>query len=215
MYNTPFETELFDLDPPVPSKCSSMTTTYASVVTGDQTGSAATSSNSTYSQDAIDLRDLLTLPAHPASELIVPSKLKALCSNHNMKGLLEVIYFFFNYFYFSLLCISVIDDDYKRCDINYLCFINVIQVEPLHFTCHAASDGTKMEKIGPGVYAMNIGTTLYENNAANNNGVLDIIHRAYVSLRFCRVDKNLVVKKSLLLYITQLIYMKLLKLSRW
>ncbi|XP_035734374.1 baculoviral IAP repeat-containing protein 6-like isoform X2 [Vespa mandarinia] len=141
LYNTPFETELFDLDPPVPSKCSSMTTTYASVVTGDQTGSAATSSNSTYSQDAIDLRDLLTLPAHPASELIVPSKLKALCSNHNMKGLLEV--------------------------------------EPLHFTCHAASDGTKMEKIGPGVYAMNIGTTLYENNAANNNGVLDIIHRAY------------------------------------
>lgn len=72
-----------------------------------------------------------------------------------------------------------------------------------------------MEKIGPGVYAMNIGTTLYENNAANNNGVLDIIHRAYVSLRFCRVDKDLVIKKSLLLCIAQLIYMKLLKLSRW
>jgi hypothetical protein len=27
----------------------------------------------------------------------------------------------------------------------------LLEAEPLHFTCHAASDGTKMEKIEPGV----------------------------------------------------------------
>lgn len=96
LYNTPFETELFDLDPPMLPKFSSMPVTYASVVTGEQTGPSVTSSASmhspkTYSQDSIDLRDLLTLPMHPATEFVVPSKLKALCTNHNMKGLLEVI----------------------------------------------------------------------------------------------------------------------------
>lgn len=76
-------------------KFSSMPVTYASVVTGEQTGPSVTSSSSMQSkacsQDFIDLRDLLTLPTHPASELVVPGKLKALCTNHNMKGLLEVI----------------------------------------------------------------------------------------------------------------------------
>jgi baculoviral IAP repeat-containing protein 6 len=27
----------------------------------------------------------------------------------------------------------------------------LLETEPLHFTCHAASDGTKMEKIEPGL----------------------------------------------------------------
>ncbi|KAG7200149.1 hypothetical protein KM043_000587 [Ampulex compressa] len=142
LYNTPFETELFDLELPVPPKFGSMPVTYASVVTGEQTVPAASTSNSAYSQDAIDLRDLLTLPAHPANELVVPSKLKALCTNHSMKGLLEV--------------------------------------EPLHFTCHAASDGTKMEKIDPGVNTINIGA-LYDSTVTSNNGVPDAktIHPTY------------------------------------
>ncbi|KAL6430648.1 hypothetical protein ACFW04_006912 [Cataglyphis niger] len=148
LYNTPFEMELFDLEPPMLPKFSSMPVTYASVVASEQTGPSATSANAAhsskiYSQDSIDLRDLLTLPTHPASEFIVSSKLKALCANHNMKGLLEV--------------------------------------EPLHFTCHAASDGTKMEKIDPGMSTINIGPTLYDNTATNNNGVPDIktIHHTY------------------------------------
>ncbi|EFN66625.1 Baculoviral IAP repeat-containing protein 6 [Camponotus floridanus] len=148
LYNTPFETELFDLEPPMLPKFSSMPVTYASVVASEQTGpsvasSSAVHSSKIYSQDSIDLRDLLTLPAHPASEFIVSSKLKALCANHNMKGLLEV--------------------------------------EPLHFTCHAASDGTKMEKIDPGMSTINIGSTLYDNTATSNNGVPDIktIHHTY------------------------------------
>lgn len=94
LYNTPFEMELFDLEPPMLPKFSSMPVTYASVVASEQTGpsvaSNAVHSSKIYSQDSIDLRDLLTLPAHPASEFIVSSKLKALCANHNMKGLLEV-----------------------------------------------------------------------------------------------------------------------------
>lgn len=77
-------------------KFSSMPVTYASVVANEQTGpsvasSGAPHSSKMYSQDSIDLRDLLTLPAHPASEFVISGKLKALCTNHNMKGLLEVI----------------------------------------------------------------------------------------------------------------------------
>lgn len=91
MYNTPFETELFDIEPPMPPKYSPIPPTCVSDATNEQSGTSAASSSSVYSQDAIDLRDLLTLPTHPASELVVSSKLKALCANHNMKGLLEVI----------------------------------------------------------------------------------------------------------------------------
>ncbi|XP_046485616.1 baculoviral IAP repeat-containing protein 6 isoform X2 [Neodiprion pinetum] len=131
LYNTPFEMELFDVEPPMPAKFSSMPITYASIVTGEQAGVSITANNSLHSQDTIDLRDLLALPAHPTNELKVPSKLRALCANNNMKGLLEV--------------------------------------EPLHFTCHAASDGTKMEKIDPGINTVNIGTALYESTNANTN----------------------------------------------
>ncbi|XP_067212436.1 baculoviral IAP repeat-containing protein 6 isoform X3 [Linepithema humile] len=147
LYNTPFETELFDLEPPMLPKFSSMPVTYASVVAGEQTGPSVASSSAIHSskiaQDAIDLRDLLTLPAHPASEFVVSSKLKALCTNQNIKGLLEV--------------------------------------EPLHFTCHAASDGSKLEKIDPGMSTINIGPTLYDSTATNNNGVPDIktLHHSY------------------------------------
>ncbi|XP_011349517.2 baculoviral IAP repeat-containing protein 6 isoform X2 [Ooceraea biroi] len=148
LYNTPFETELFDLEPPMLPKFSSMPITFnASIIAGEQTGPSVASSSTMhsskmYSQDSIDLRDLLTLPMHSSSEFAVPSKLKALCTNHNMKGLLEV--------------------------------------EPLHFTCHAASDGTKMEKIDPGISTINIGPTLYDSTATNN-GVPDIktIHHTY------------------------------------
>lgn len=75
----------------MPPKFSSSPLTYASVVTGEQTTASTSASSGLYSQDHIDLRDLLTLPMHPSSELVVPSKLKALCTNHSMKGLLEVI----------------------------------------------------------------------------------------------------------------------------
>lgn len=74
----------------MPPKLNSLPLTYASVVTGEQTTSA-TACSDLYSQDNIDLRDLLTLPMHSNSELIVPNKLKALYTNHSMTGLLEVI----------------------------------------------------------------------------------------------------------------------------
>lgn len=91
LYNSPFETELFDMDPPVPPKFSSTPVTYASAVSGEPTITSITTTTSSHSQDSIDLRDLLTLPSH-SSETIVPSKLylKTLSANHSMKGLLEV-----------------------------------------------------------------------------------------------------------------------------
>lgn len=68
-----------------------MPVTYATILTGEQsTTSSSTATTNAYTQDTIDLRDLLTLPTHSSGELIVPSKLKALCTNHSMKGLLEV-----------------------------------------------------------------------------------------------------------------------------
>ncbi|XP_076225750.1 BIR repeat containing ubiquitin-conjugating enzyme isoform X2 [Nomia melanderi] len=143
LYSTPFETELFDLDPPMPPKYSPLPSTYVSAVTNEQTVPSTASSSSVFSQDTIDLRDLLSLPTHPASELVMPSKLKASCTNHSMKGLLEV--------------------------------------EPLHFSCHAVSNGTKMEKIDPCMSTGNIGAPLYDSAVTNNNGVPDIktIHQTY------------------------------------
>ncbi|XP_033217381.1 baculoviral IAP repeat-containing protein 6 isoform X2 [Belonocnema kinseyi] len=147
LYNSPFETELFDMDPPVPPKFSSTPITYASTVTGEQATTSITATSSSHPQDSIDLRDLLTLPSHPSTELAVPSKLclKTLTSNHSMKGLLEV--------------------------------------EPLHFTCHAASDGTKMEKIDSGVNVVNVGPTIYDTShpgtSANPTLGIKIIQHSY------------------------------------
>ncbi|XP_076233643.1 BIR repeat containing ubiquitin-conjugating enzyme [Calliopsis andreniformis] len=144
LYNTPFETELFDLEPSMPPKHKPVPSGYhMSAVPNEQTGQSTSASSSLYSQDAIDLRDLLTLPTHPSSGLMVHSKLKSLCTNYNMKGLLEV--------------------------------------EPLHFTCHAASSGTKVEKIDPYMNTINIGAPFYDNTTTNNNGVPDIktIHQTY------------------------------------
>lgn len=58
------------------------------------------------------------------------------------------------------------------------------QVEPLHFSCHAVSNGTKMEKIDPCMSTSNIGAPLYDGTVTNNNGVPDIktIHQTYVSI---------------------------------
>lgn len=81
----------------MPLKSNSLPLTYASVVTGEQTSSTM-SSGDMYSQDHIDLRDLLTLPIHSSSELVVPNKLKSLYTNHSTKGLLEVIIFFYKLF---------------------------------------------------------------------------------------------------------------------
>lgn len=40
LYSTPFEPELFDIEPPVPAKFSSVPITYATVVSGETSGSA-------------------------------------------------------------------------------------------------------------------------------------------------------------------------------
>jgi len=73
-------------------------------------------------------------------------------------------------------------------------------VEPLHFTCHAASDGTKMEKIDPGISTINIGPTLYDNTA-NNNGVPDIKTIHYytcVSISYMKTPNLKVINKSVI-----------------
>lgn len=137
LYGTPFEPELFDVDPPVSGKSTSMPLTYASVVQGDSNMNTTTTgaSGSGIGGENLDLRELLnvpvldksstsnsgsigsctnscTYPGNSSSGGSTSFRLKGLASNHYMKGLLEV--------------------------------------EPLHYTCHAASDGTKLEKIEPG-----------------------------------------------------------------
>lgn len=135
MYDSPFETELFDMDPPVSQKPTSVpvSNTYSSIAAGEQSATSITPLNSLTAQDPIDLRDLLSLPSYSTSDLLVPSKLKSLCANHCMKGLLEV--------------------------------------EPLHFTCHAASDGTKVEKIDPTLTIINLGSTMYDHSTPSTNNV--------------------------------------------
>ncbi|XP_069689782.1 baculoviral IAP repeat-containing protein 6 isoform X2 [Periplaneta americana] len=120
LYSTPFEPELFDIEPPVPAKFSSVPITYATVVSGETGGGAlvtgpgisAGTSGFGLTSD-LDLRELLGVGGGSSfGDKGTPNRFKGLSSNHYMKGLLEA--------------------------------------EPLHFTCHAASDGTKMEKIEPG-----------------------------------------------------------------
>lgn len=134
LYGTPFEPELFDVDPPVSGKSTSMPLTYAQVVQGDSSlNTPSTNIGGTgMTGDTLDLRELLSVPVadktngastsenstscssgtNANSSNSTTIQLKGLASNHYMKGLLEV--------------------------------------EPLHYTCHAASDGTKLEKIEPG-----------------------------------------------------------------
>ncbi|KDR13250.1 hypothetical protein L798_12638, partial [Zootermopsis nevadensis] len=125
LYNTPFEPELFDIEPPVPAKFSSVPITYATVVSGETGGGAMVTSSGATAGSAgfgltsdLDLRELLGVGGGCSNlgDKAAAMRFKGLTSNHYMKGLLET--------------------------------------EPLHFTCHAASDGTKMEKIEPGLYSI-------------------------------------------------------------
>lgn len=66
MYNTPFEPELFDIEPPVPAKFSSVPITYATVVSGETgggamvTGSGVTAGSAGFGLTSdLDLRELL------------------------------------------------------------------------------------------------------------------------------------------------------------
>ncbi|PSN56888.1 hypothetical protein C0J52_00682 [Blattella germanica] len=103
LYNTPFEPELFEIEPPVPAKFSSVPITYATVVSGETGGGTLVTGSGGAGP---------SVGGTNTGDKVAPSRFKGLTSNHYMKGLLEA--------------------------------------EPLHFTCHAASDGTKMEKIEPG-----------------------------------------------------------------
>ncbi|XP_063222017.1 baculoviral IAP repeat-containing protein 6 isoform X2 [Bacillus rossius redtenbacheri] len=129
LYGTPFEAEMFDVDPPASAKFSSTPITYASVVNQDIGGTSSTSSTTSsvasgYGMpELIDLRELLgvsVLGCGTGDGKMPLTKLRGLTLNHYMKGLLEV--------------------------------------EPLHFTCYAASDGTKMEKLEPGATPGTSGT---------------------------------------------------------
>ena len=57
-------------------------------------------------------------------------------------------------------------------------------MEPLHFTCHAASDGTKVEKVDTTVTVINP-STLYDHGPSTNATTSDnkIFNQAYVSIK--------------------------------
>ncbi|CAH0383910.1 unnamed protein product [Bemisia tabaci] len=131
LYNSPFESELFDLEPPVLARPLSVPVSFT-CVGHIEPGACAPSTNTLshhsiprYSaSEPIDLRQLLDLPRASSDESISISsnRLRGLTANHFMKGLLEV--------------------------------------EPLHFTCFSASDGTKLEKIDSGNSTSNVSCLL-------------------------------------------------------
>jgi baculoviral IAP repeat-containing protein 6 len=68
LYNTPFEPELFDIEPPVLAKFSSVPITYATVVSGETGGSAMVTGSGITAGSAgfcltsdLDLRELLAI----------------------------------------------------------------------------------------------------------------------------------------------------------
>lgn len=63
LYGTPFDPELFDVDPPVSGKSSSVPLTYASVVQGDTNMNTTSTTGATaFGGDSLDLRELLATP---------------------------------------------------------------------------------------------------------------------------------------------------------
>uniref|UniRef100_T1IPT5 Dual E2 ubiquitin-conjugating enzyme/E3 ubiquitin-protein ligase BIRC6 n=1 Tax=Strigamia maritima TaxID=126957 RepID=T1IPT5_STRMM len=107
LYGTPFEPELFDIEPTPCLKPSSTPISYASVVSNNnnQTGASGQTGSGTSPNEELDLRDLLLFSSSSPSA----NRYLFTYPGQHLRGLLEV--------------------------------------EPLHFSCHAASDGTKMEKI--------------------------------------------------------------------
>ncbi|XP_046689173.1 baculoviral IAP repeat-containing protein 6-like, partial [Homalodisca vitripennis] len=125
LYGTPLEAELFDQEPPVPAKWSSTPLAYTSVAYSQGEGCVwSGSSLGTSSQST------------PAPQLLVDDLRNLL----NMKAAAKLIgEGRSSSSHSQLRCLTA--NHYMK---------GLLEVQPLHFTCHATSDGTKLEKMDSG-----------------------------------------------------------------
>lgn len=84
LFGTPLEPELFDVEPPVPAKASSIPITYASVVTGDQIQPSPFQAHFVFNNSSIDPKEVFTTPSSETK-----LRLKSIAPNKHMRGLLE------------------------------------------------------------------------------------------------------------------------------
>ncbi|XP_046401534.1 baculoviral IAP repeat-containing protein 6 [Ischnura elegans] len=126
LYGTPLEPEQFDAEPPTPAGFSSSPVTYATVVgggpmdVGTANGTGGTGTT-TGTQGGIDSTKSWTAPAESMDlgELLMEGA-AAMGNGSNMRP-------------------KGIGGHVR----------GLLEVEPLHFTCHATSDGTRMERMEP------------------------------------------------------------------
>lgn len=160
LYGTPFEPELFDIEPPPPGKSSSTSVTYASVVNGDNNANNMINNNDFYTvysfnKDNLDPKDVLTTMPDTKIKLrnVTPSRL--------LRGLLETEPLHFT-------CLSASDGTrLERADINHGNLFNFV---PLTVnSSHQTTLGTKkvdsdinIEKFAPS------GVTKIDKFSTNN-----------------------------------------------
>ena len=128
LYRTPFELELFQVEAPLPPKPTSTPVTYAAVV-GNGGGPGSSSANNNNNGIAI------------SSGGIVGTTVTGSCPTSSSVSLTNA-------------GTSVLSEDghgtFGAFNPPTQQLRGLLEVEPLHFTCHAASDGTKVERVDPG-----------------------------------------------------------------
>lgn len=164
LFGTPLEPELFDIEPPPPIKPSSITVTYASVVSGDPgTQPNDFHTNYAFNKETLDPKEVLSVTKGDGkikTKNIAPSKL--------VRGLLETEPLHFT-------CVSASEGTrIERADLSGGSFVN--NIIPITVSGpQAQSSGTKkvemehlMADLSEVVYHSNMAKASGNNN--NNNG---------------------------------------------
>ncbi|XP_065205960.1 baculoviral IAP repeat-containing protein 6-like isoform X3 [Planococcus citri] len=129
LYGNPFESELFDIEPIIPGKSSSVPVTYANLVAGPNIVFNTPSTN--------------TEPAMNGFFSIIKQL--------NCKEFANKV---MNQKYFTSGASNNNNNNNNKTELSFLTGISashymkgLLEVEPLHFTCHSTSDGTRVERV--------------------------------------------------------------------
>lgn len=142
LYGTPFDPELLDTEPPVFHKSSSSPVTFASVVTGDSFQQASNSNSTNHptnqASDHFDLKDLFSMSnvnsnnSEPKTPTISHGPPNPLMSGSGPQIIQTPVPTSTTRFR------GLVSNNYLK---------GLLETEPLYYTCAAASEGTRIEKV--------------------------------------------------------------------
>ncbi len=129
LYGTPLEPFLFDIDPPHISKPTTSSSSYAAILSA---GGATLGSIGVNSNAAAATGNAMVPGAAPQQTMTTQAQ-----DEVDFKDLM-----------------SLNAPDKSKSQVSYVQrhIYGLIEVEPLHFTCHATSDGTRMERMDTCMY---------------------------------------------------------------